>query len=83
MHVTQPFITAATISMAVSKVKEEGYDSAFAARSIKEFAWYDGKPINYCLTNVVRTQELQPVYVEGELFVLRKSVHGKRTKNWG
>ena len=83
MHVTQPFISAETISMAVSKVKEEGYDSAFAAHSIKEFVWYDGKPINYSLTNVVRTQELQPVYVEGELFVFEKKVFTEKERRIG
>ena len=74
MHVTQPFISAETIISAIDKVKGGEYDSAFAAHTIKEFVWYDGKPINYSLTNVVRTQELQPIFVEGELFVFEKSV---------
>lgn len=74
MHVTQPFIKVETIRNAIDKVKKEGYDSAFAARPIKEFAWYNGKPINYKLTDVVRTQELEPVYIEGELFVFEKNV---------
>lgn len=74
MHVTQPFITAQTIINAVLKVKEEKYDSAFAAHAIKEFIWYNGKPLNYSLTDVVRTQELSPAYVEGELFVFEKKV---------
>lgn len=73
-HVTQPFITAETIREAIEKVKEEAYDSAFVARQIREFAWYNGQPINYSLTDVVRTQELQPIYVEGELFVFEKDV---------
>lgn len=84
MHVTQPFITRKTITEAIEKVKEGDYDSAFAARQIKEFAWYNGKPINYSLTDVVRTQELQPIYVEGELFVFKKEVftkHGCRIGN--
>ncbi len=83
MHVTQPFIKAGTIADTVSKVKEEDYDSAFVAHQIREFAWYDGKPINYSLTNVVRTQELEPVYVEGELFVFEKSVFTEKGRRIG
>ena len=74
MHVTQPFIKAETIQNAVKMVKEYDYDSAFVAHQIKEFVWYDGKPLNYTLTDVVRTQELQPIFVEGELYVFEKDV---------
>lgn len=83
MHVTQPFIKAETISNSISKVKEENYDSAFVAYPIKEFAWYNGKPINYELTNVVRTQELEPLYIEGELFVFEKEVFTKEGRRIG
>lgn len=81
MHVTQPFIRRETIETSVAKVIGGEYDSAFAAEAIREFAWYGGKPINYSFENVVRTQELEPIYVETELFVFEKSVfteHGRR-----
>lgn len=74
MHVTEPFIKAATIQASIQRVAEGGYDSAFAAREIKEFSWYQGKPINYSFDNVILTQNLEPVYVEGELYVFRKEV---------
>ena len=74
MHCTQPFIKADTIDVSIRKVKEEEFDSAFGARPIKEFAWFKGAPINYSFTNVVRTQELEPIYVEGELFIFEKNV---------
>lgn len=83
MHVTQPFITAKTITEAIEKVKSENYDSAFAAKQFKEFAWYKEKPINYSLTDVVRTQELQPVYIEGELFVFEKHVFTEQGRRIG
>ncbi len=84
MHVTQPFIKKESISVAVDKVVREGYDSAFTAHEIREFAWYKGKPLNYDFSNVVRTQELEPVYTEGELFVFEKKVFtemGRRIGN--
>lgn len=74
LHVTQPFISAETIKTSIAKVLTEDYDSAFAAHAIKEFAWYHGKPVNYSLTDVVRTQELDPIYIEGEMFIFEKNV---------
>ncbi len=81
MHVTQPFITRETIETSIDKVLSGEYDSAFPAKKIQEFAWYEGKPINYSFDNVVRTQELAPIYIETELFAFRKevfTVHGRR-----
>ena len=45
--------------------------------------WYKGKPINYSLTDVVRTQELEPVYVEGELFVFEREVFTEKKRRIG
>lgn len=81
MHVTQPFIRKETIDNVVRKVVYDNYDSAFVAHEIKEFTWFKNKPLNYEFTNVVRTQELEPIYTEGELFVFEKDVfliHGRR-----
>ena len=83
MHVTQPFITEETITNAINKVVLYNYDSAFAAHKIKEFVWYNGKTVNYSLTDVVRTQELQPVYIEGELFVFEKKVFTENGRRIG
>ena len=74
MHVTQPFLSAESIYTSVEKVKEGGFDSAFTAHEIREFTWFKGKPLNYSFENVVRTQELEPIYTEGELFIFKKEV---------
>lgn len=81
LHVTQPFIKAASIDKMVEAVQQGEYDSAFAAEEIKEFAWFKGQPVNYSFENVVRTQELEPVYVEAEAFIFLRevlTVHGRR-----
>ena len=83
MHVTQPFIRKESITAAIDKVIHEGYDSAFTAHEIKEFTWFRNKPLNYSFTDVVRTQELEPVYTEGELFVFRKEVFTKLGRRIG
>ncbi|MCI8333341.1 MAG: acylneuraminate cytidylyltransferase family protein [Lachnospiraceae bacterium] len=83
MHVTQPFIKEETIQTAVEMVRDCDYDSAFAAHIIKEFAWYKNSPINYTFDNVVRTQELEPIYVEGELFIFKKEIFTKYGRRIG
>ena len=67
-HATSPFIRPQTISEAVARVQGGDYDSAFSAERIQTFAWYGGQPLNYSLTHVPRTQELEPVYAETSAF---------------
>lgn len=83
MHVTQPFIKKDSIEEVLMKVADEDYDSGFVVKRMKEFAWYDGKPLNYSFENVVRTQELKPIDVEGELFVFKKEVFTKYQRRIG
>jgi len=63
-HTTSPFLKAATITHALEKMRDHGCDSAFSAKEIKTFAWYDDKPLNYSLEDVPRTQDIKPVLVE-------------------
>lgn len=81
-HTTSPFIKVNTVENAIKKIKEEGYDSAFSAEKIQTFAWYEGKPLNYELKNIPRTQTIEPVYVETSAFFMFKSEiwkeHGQR-----
>ncbi len=67
-HATSPFIRPQTIEEAVARVQGGTYDSAFSAERIQTFAWYGGRPLNYSLTHVPRTQELEPVYAETSAF---------------
>lgn len=74
-HVTQPFTQAESIEKALDKVVNGGYDSAFSAIALQDYLWMDGKPLNYDLKNVVRTQDLEPVYMEtGAFFIFRREV---------
>ncbi len=82
MCTTSPFTKKETIENALHKVMYEGYDSAFTARRMQTFAWYQGEPINYELDNVPRTQDMEPVFVEtSAFFIFRKELwteHGRR-----
>lgn len=71
-HTTSPFIKPETIHNALHKVTQEGYDSAFSAEKIQTFAWYKGCPLNYELTNIPRTQTIEPVYIETSAFFIFK-----------
>lgn len=78
-HATSPFIRAATIAAALRKVtdaeKGGGYDSAFSAERLQTFAWYEGRPLNYALDAIPRTQEIEPVYIEtSAFFIFRREV---------
>lgn len=74
-HVTQPFTKAESLQKALDKVLWEGYDSAFSASVFQDYCWYEGKPLNYLMDDIVLTQDLEPVYVEtGAFFIFRKEV---------
>ena len=69
-HATSPFIRTSTIEQAVAKVASGEHDSAFSAERIQTFTWWQGKPLNYSLENIPRTQELEPIYVETSAFFI-------------
>lgn len=71
-HTTSPFTKAETISNALSHIVEGENDSAFSAEKVQTFAWYQGKPINYDLNDVPRTQDMEPVWVETSAFYMFK-----------
>lgn len=69
-HATSPFIRAATVAGALDKVRSGEYDSAFSAEKVQTFAWFEGRPLNYSLDNIPRTQTIEPVYVETSAFFI-------------
>ena len=77
-HVTQPFTKSESIRNALEKVVSGEYDSAFSAVKFQDYFWVNGKPMNYDMKNVVRTQDLDPIYMEtGAFFIFRKEVFTK------
>lgn len=77
-HVTQPFTKESSISDALAKVVSGEYDSAFSAVMLQDYMWMNGKPFNYDMKNIIRTQELEPIYMEtGAFFIFRKEVFTK------
>lgn len=83
-HATSPFIRTSTIEQAVAKVASGEHDSAFSAERIQTFTWWQGKPLNYSLKNIPRTQELEPIYVEtSAFFVFEREVWTEQHRRIG
>lgn len=71
-HTTAPFVKAESIKKGIAAVKNSTYDSAFAAKRLQDFLWKDGKPFNYELNNIPRTQDLPALYEETSGFYIYK-----------
>jgi CMP-N-acetylneuraminic acid synthetase len=51
---------------------------------VQTFAWWQGRPLNYSLQHVPRTQDLEPVYVEtSAFFVFRAEVWREQHRRIG
>jgi len=80
---TSPFITPETINELIDGI-ERGHDSAFTVVKHSRNAWYKWNPLNHSLSSVQRTQELEPVFIEGGVFVINKDYYlrtGRRIGN--
>lgn len=75
VHVTQPFIKRSSLEKSIQMVAEGHYDSAFSAVALQDYMWMNGKPLNYNVKDIVRTQDLEPIYKEtGAFFVFKREV---------
>lgn len=71
-HATSPFVGAPSIKKGLDAVLSGRYDSSFSAEKVQTFAWYKGKPLNYSLGDVPRTQDINPVWIETSAFYIFK-----------
>ena len=72
-HTTAPFISKESIEKGLDAVLSGHYDSSFAAKKLQDFLWKDGKPFNYELNNIPRTQDLPALYEETSGFYIYKN----------
>lgn len=74
-HTTSPFIKLSSLQCSLDHILTGEYDSAFSAQRFQTFSWYKGKPINYDLNDVPRTQDLDPIWIEtSAFFMFRKEI---------
>lgn len=83
-HATSPFISNNSIAAGIKAVNEDGYDSAFTVIEIREFLWSKDKPLNYCLENIPRTQDLDLILMETcGLYIFKKQLITQRHRRIG
>ena len=81
---TAPFVKKKTLQNSLDKVLSGEYDSAFAAKRMQTFAWFQGEPLNYEVEDVPRTQDLEPVYVEtSAFFIFTREMWTKHSRRIG
>ena len=72
-HATSPFIKSESIVKGFNKLINENFDSSFSVSKIQTFTWFEDKPLNYDLDNVVRTQDIKPIFYETSAFYIFES----------
>lgn len=83
-HATAPFVSPETFERGLNAVLNDGHDSAFSARKLLEFIWKDGKPLNYALDNIPRTQDLPLMWAEtAGFYVMRSELITERSRRIG
>ena len=83
-HTTAPFIKAGSIKKGLKAVLSGEYDSAFAVKKLQDFLWKDGKPFNYSLDNIPRTQDLPAIMEETSgFYIYDHSVITERNRRIG
>lgn len=63
-HATAPFMTKESITKGIDAVISQKHDSALSVNLLQDFLWKDGKPFNYDINNIPRTQDLEKIYCE-------------------
>lgn len=83
-HATSPFIKSVSIMEGLNKVLNLNYDSAFSVSKIQTFSWFQNKPLNYDFNNVVKTQDIEPIYWETSAFyIFEKNILMKHNRRIG
>jgi N-acylneuraminate cytidylyltransferase len=71
-HSTNPLVTTTTIDRAIEAFFAPGdHDSLFTVTPVQSrFFWPDGRPINHDPANMLRTQDMDPIYEENSCLYL-------------
>lgn len=81
-HATAPFLRPQSIQKGLRAVLEGDYDSALSVTPCHDFLWENGKPMNYNVCEIPRTQDLPPLYIETTgLYIYSQKLilkHGRR-----
>ena len=83
-HTTNPLLKSLTLKKAIDKFEEnleKDYDSLFSVNRYKaRFYNHEFKPLNHDLDNLIRTQDLNPLYEENSNFYIFSRESFRSTK---
>lgn len=72
-HSTNPFVTSRTFEDAIRtfQARDSSYDALFSVTRIQARLWTaDGRPMNHDPAELIRTQDLAPLFIENSCFFL-------------
>ena len=78
-HSTNPLLKTETISKAIQEFKNSDKDSLFSVTKLQtRLYWKDGKPVNHNPEELIRTQDLPPLFEENSnIFIFTKESFAK------
>lgn len=85
-HATNPLLRSETIALALRAfVEQEEFDSLLTVNAFhSRFYFADGRPVNHDPENLIRTQDLPPLYEENScLYVFTKESFGLKRRRIG
>ena len=69
-HATSPFLSSASLQKGVNGIISGAYDSAMSVSEVKKYFWYDSKPVNYNINDILQTQYILPAVIETSGFYM-------------
>jgi len=85
-HSTNPLVKTETIDKAIETFyKLSDHDSLFTVTPMwTRIFWKDGRPINHDPDNLIRTQDLDPIYEENScLYIISRDIFNQRENRLG
>jgi CMP-N-acetylneuraminic acid synthetase len=86
-HTTNPLLRAETISAAIAAFRQNlpDHDSLFSVTKMQTRLWdVDGSPLNHDPSELLRTQDLPPIYEENScIYIFQRSIFLERENRLG
>jgi len=85
-HSTNPLLTTKTINRAIETFfSQQECDSLFTVTSLQtRYYWSDGRPVNHDPDNLIRTQDLPPIYEENScIYMFSRAMFDQRKHRLG
>lgn len=78
LFVTSPFVKSRTITSLINTLKDDiALDSVFGAIAHYNRFWFKNNPINHDTKKLLRTQDLEPVWEESDVYFFKKDAFAR------